>query len=198
MRNLRVLISGASIAGPALAYWLQHYGCDVTVVEKAPEVRRGGQAIDFKGPIHLGVLRRMGILEAVEAAAIPSEDGLIVDAAGRRIGASPGAFIGGDINIPRGSLARILYERTAESVRYVFGDSITSLSQTPAGVDVTFSTGPDQTFDLVFGADGMHSNTRRLAFGPESDHVRNLGYYYALADRTSAGARSCTPSAVVR
>jgi 2-polyprenyl-6-methoxyphenol hydroxylase-like FAD-dependent oxidoreductase len=186
LKSLRVLISGASIAGPSLAYWLNRYGCDVTVVEKAPEVRRGGQAIDFRGPIHLSVLRRMGILETVQAAAIPSEDGSIINAAGRRIGTSPGAFIGGDINIPRGELARILYELTASSCEYVFGDTITSLTQTAEGVDVTFAHGDDRTFDVVFGADGMHSNVRKLAFGPESDYVRHLGYYYALADIDSS------------
>jgi 2-polyprenyl-6-methoxyphenol hydroxylase-like FAD-dependent oxidoreductase len=182
MNNTRVLISGASIAGPSLAYWLQHYGYDVTIVEKATEVRRGGQAIDFKGSIHLAVLERMGILDAVQTAAIPSEDGHIVNAAGRRIGTSPGAFIGGEINIPRGELAQILYDLTATSCRYVFGDTITSLTPTPDGVDVTFAHNTAETFDLVFGADGMHSNVRRLAFGPEADHVQNLGYYYALAD----------------
>ena len=182
MRSLRVLVSGASIAGPSLAYWLDRYGCDVTIVEKAPEVRPGGQAIDFKGPIHLTVLRQMGILEAIQAASIPSEDGLIINSRGRKIGSSPGAFIGGDINIPRGEVARILYERTRDTCEYVFGDSITSLTQTANGVDVTFARRSDHTFDLVFGADGMHSNVRRLAFGPETDYVDYLGYYYALAD----------------
>lgn len=178
----RVLISGASIAGPALAHWLHRHGYDVTVVEKAPQVRAGGQAVDFKGPIHLSVLDRMGILPQVREKAVPSEDGAIVNASGRRIGTSPGAFIGGDINIGRGELAQILYAHTAESCRYVFSDSITSLTQTPDAVEVTFRNGPDESYDLVFGADGMHSTVRRLSYGPETDYVKNLGYYYALAD----------------
>lgn len=182
MSSLRVLISGASIAGPSLAYWLRRAGYDVTVLEKAPAVRRGGQAVDFKGPIHLGVLRRMGILDTVKAASIPSEDGRIVNASGRKIGISPGAFIGGDLEIPRGDLAQILYDLTEKDCEYIFGDTITSLTDGPIGVEVTFARGPDRTFDLVFGADGMHSNVRKLTFGPEADYVRNLGYYYALAD----------------
>lgn len=181
MNHSRVLISGASIAGPALAYWLARYGFEVTVVEKAREVRRGGQAVDFKGPIHTSVLTKMGILDAVKAASVPNEDGYLVNATGRKVGIVPGAFAGGEINIPRGDLAHILYDLSAPSCTYIFGDSITSLVQTGTGVDVTFTHAPPATFDLVVGADGMHSNVRRLGFGPESDYVRHLGHYYVLA-----------------
>jgi 2-polyprenyl-6-methoxyphenol hydroxylase-like FAD-dependent oxidoreductase len=182
VKNPHVLISGASIGGPALAFWLHRYGFDVTVVEKASEVRRGGQAVDFKGDIHMTVLRRMGILDAVRQASVVNGDGAIVNAAGRRIGTVPGAFGGGELNIPRGDLAHILYGLTAESCQYVFGDSITSLTETVDGIDVTFQRGAPRTFDLVIGADGMHSNVRRLAFGPEADYVTHLGYYYVLAN----------------
>jgi 2-polyprenyl-6-methoxyphenol hydroxylase-like FAD-dependent oxidoreductase len=180
----RVLISGASIAGPALAYWLHRYGFQVTVVEKAPGIRAGGQAVDFKGPIHETVLRRMGILEAVKQASVPNEDGILVNARGRKVGTVPGAFGGGEINVPRGDLARILYDLTADTCEYIFGDSIASI--TGSG-DVTFDNHPRRTFDIVIGADGMHSNVRRLAFGPESDHVRHLGYYYVLAGGLDTG-----------
>ena len=182
MQNSRVLISGASIAGPALAYWLDRYGFDVTVVEKAHEVRRGGQAVDFKGPVHLSVLEQMGILDAVRRASVVNRDGLMVDAAGRRIGTVPGSFAGGEINIPRGDLARILYDLSSTSTEYIFDDSITGLTETGSGIDVTFTHGSPRTFDLVVGADGIHSNVRRLAFGPESRYVTHLGYYYVLAD----------------
>ncbi|TQS46154.1 FAD-dependent monooxygenase [Cryptosporangium phraense] len=181
MKNSRVLISGASIAGPALAFWLDRYGFDVTVVEKADGIRTGGQAVDFKGPVHRTVLEKMGILDAVEQASVGSDDGAIVNAKGRRIGVVPGAFAGGEINIPRGDLARILYDLTAESCEYVFGDSIATLTETADGVDVTFVHREPRTFDLVIGADGIHSTVRRLAFGPESRFVTHLGYYYALA-----------------
>lgn len=186
MKNSRVLISGAGIAGPALAYWLHRYGFAVTVVEKADGVRPGGQAVDFKGPVHHAVLERMGVLDAVREASVVEGDGALVDARGRRIGTVPGAFAGGQTNIPRGDLARILVDLTATSSEYVFGDSITALTVTGSGVDVTFARAAPRTFDLVVGADGIHSTVRALAFGPESDHVRHLGRHYATA-RLDAG-----------
>ncbi|SDU93393.1 2-polyprenyl-6-methoxyphenol hydroxylase [Microlunatus sagamiharensis] len=184
----RVLVSGASIAGPALAHWLDRFGFDVTVVEKAPAVRPGGQAVDFKGAVHRTVLERTGILDAVRAAAVPSPDGVVVDAAGRTIATVPGAFGGGEINVPRGDVARVLHDLTAERVTYVFGDSVSALDQRADGVHVTFEHGEPRTYDLVVGADGIHSNVRRLAFGPEPDFVRHLGYSYVLTDLTIDGA----------
>ena len=127
MKNKRILLCGASIAGPALAFWLNRYGFDVVVVEKADTIRRGGQAVDFKGSIHLTVLERMGILDAVRAARVPSEDGSIIDARARRIGTTPGRFAGGDINVPRGDLAAILHGLTTGRCAYRFGDTITAL-----------------------------------------------------------------------
>ncbi len=174
-----VLISGASIAGPALAYWLNEYGYTVTVVEKAPGIRPGGQPVDFKGETHRTVLSRMGILDDVRAAQVGSTDGTIVDADGRTIGRVPGEFSGGEINAPRGDLAAMLHHRTVQSCEYIFGDSITALTETDDGVDVAFEKSAPRRFDLVVGADGIHSNVRGLAFGPESDYVSHLGYHYA-------------------
>ncbi|QYC45622.1 6-hydroxynicotinate 3-monooxygenase precursor [Nonomuraea coxensis DSM 45129] len=182
MKNANILISGASIAGPALAHWLARYGCAVTVVEKAPSLRPGGQAVDFKGETHRTVLSRMGILDDVRALQTGGHDQLLVDAEGRTLAVMPGEFTGGELEIKRGDLARLLHERTASSCAYVFGDSITSLTETPDGVQVTFERAAPRTFDLVVGADGIHSNVRRLAFGPESGFVRFLGHHYALVD----------------
>ncbi|GHF44949.1 2-polyprenyl-6-methoxyphenol hydroxylase-like FAD-dependent oxidoreductase [Amycolatopsis bartoniae] len=179
---MRILISGASIAGPALAFWLARQGHDVTVVEKAPALREGGQAVDFKGDTHLAVLRRMGLLDDVRRLATGGRDQTIVDAGGRRLAIIPGEFTGGDVEIRRGDLSRLLYDRTKDTCRYVFGDSIRSLRETATGVDVTFERSEAATFDLVVGADGIHSNVRRLVFGPEPEYVRFLGHYYALAD----------------
>ena len=190
-RNQRVLISGASIAGPALAYWLHKYGFDVTVVEQAGAVRSGGQAVDFKGATHLAVLERMGILDAVREARAPAGgDGIIVNARGRRIATMPAAFSSGDIEIARGDLARILYERTAASTNYLFGDTITALAEHAQGIDVTFAHAAPRTFDLVVGADGIGSNVRSLALGPAADYVHHLGYYYAFASLPGAVGRA--------
>ena len=93
----------------------------------------------------------------------------------------PSEFSSGEIEIARGDLARILYEHTAANCEYIFDDSITSLHENAEGVDVTFRRSAPRAFDLVIGADGIHSNVRRLAFGPESGYVHFLGYYYALA-----------------
>ncbi|SEQ53576.1 FAD-dependent monooxygenase [Microlunatus flavus] len=188
MQNTRVLVSGASIAGPTLAHWLARYGFDVTVVEKAPGVRPGGQAVDFKGAVHRAVLGRTGILDAVRAAAVPSPDGVVVDARGRTVATVPGAFGGGEINVPRGEVARVLHELTAGRCTYVFGDSIAGLDQATDGVHVTFEHRAPATYDVVVGADGIHSNVRRLAFGPEEQFVTHLGYAYALADLPVDGA----------
>jgi 2-polyprenyl-6-methoxyphenol hydroxylase-like FAD-dependent oxidoreductase len=177
-----ILISGAGIAGPALAYWLGRHGCTVTVVEKTPTLRAGGQSVDFKGPVHRTVLERMGILDAVREQQTGGTDLTVVDARGRRKAVIPGEFTGGEIEIRRGDLSRILYERTADRCEYVWGDSITSLTETTDGVHVTFERAAPRTFDLVVGADGVHSNVRRLAFGPEEEYVSFLGHYYALAE----------------
>ncbi len=182
MKNTTVLISGASVAGPALAYWLGRSGFTVTVVEKAPALRLGGQAVDFKGATHRTVLERMGILDEVRRRQTGGTDQPVVDANGRRLAVIPGEFTGGDVEILRGDLSALLYERSRDTCEYVFGDSATSLTETAGGVHVTFERAAPRTFDLVVGADGIHSNVRRLAFGPESDYVRFMGHYYALAD----------------
>ncbi|MGW0802333.1 FAD-dependent monooxygenase [Nonomuraea sp. NPDC002799] len=182
MRNTTILISGASIGGPALALCLARHGFKVTVVERAPALRQGGQAVDFKGATHRTVLTRMGILDEVRRRQTGGSDQEIVDADGRRLAVIPGEFTGGDVEIARGDLSTILYESTATTCEYVFGDSITSLTETATGVHVTFERSVPRTFDLVVGADGIHSNVRRLAFGPENDYVQHLGHYYALAD----------------
>lgn len=181
MKNRSVLVSGASIAGPALAYWLARYGFDVTVVERAPSLRPGGQAVDFKGVVHRTVLERMGVYEEICRRSTGATDMVLVDACGRERARISGDFTGGDVEILRGDLAAILYEAGARHCTYRFGDSISALRETAGGVDVEFENGPAERFDLVLGADGIHSRVRRLAFGPEKQFVRHRGYYYAIA-----------------
>ncbi len=181
MRTKNVLISGAGIAGPALAHWLDRYGFTVTVVERAPALRPGGQAVDFKGATHRTVLERMGVWERVCARRTGTTDTVFVDENGARLAFLSGDFTGGDVEIPRGDLSRILYELTEERCEYVFGDAVAALTDTGDGVRVEFERGAPRTFDLVFGADGIHSRVRRLAFGPERDFVEHLGHYYCVA-----------------
>lgn len=180
MNGMKVLISGASIAGPALAYWLTEYGCEVTVVERAPAPRDGGQAVDFRGEAHLTMLRRMGILAEIERLRTGTGTLNIVDANGADLVRLPAGFTGGDVEILRGDLVRLLYERTRDRATYVFGDSIAALAETADGVRVTFERGAPRTYDLVVGADGLHSNVRRLTFGPESRFIHRSGYHVAI------------------
>ncbi|MFD7913244.1 FAD-dependent monooxygenase [Streptomyces sp. NPDC059752] len=179
-KNVSVLISGASVAGPALAHWLHRYGFTTTVVERAPALRDGGYAVDFRGKAHLSVLRGMGILEAVERARTGTGSMAYVNKAGKPQAKLPADLFAGDVEILRGDLARILYEATAPHTEYVFGDSVTSLTEDAEGVTVTFERGAPRRFDLVIGADGMRSTTRRLAFGPEERFVRHLGVHCAI------------------
>ncbi|WP_035847529.1 FAD-dependent monooxygenase [Kitasatospora azatica] len=179
MQNTKVLISGASVAGPALAYWLGHYGFEPTVVELAPALREGGYAVDFRGTSHLSVLERMGVLEELRELQTGGSPWSFVDQDGRELLGLPREFTGGDLEVRRADLSRVLYRRSLDRTEYLFGDSIATLTDTAEGVRVSFEHGPDRLFDLVIGADGIHSNTRRLTFGPEEQFVRHLGYYVA-------------------
>ncbi|WP_433660336.1 FAD-dependent monooxygenase [Nocardia sp. CA-128927] len=183
-RPITVLISGASIAGPTLAFWLNRYGFAVTIVERAPALRDGGQAIDVLGT-GTDVIRKMGLLGQVHEWSTGKRGTSYVDATGRsRASMSSEVFngvgAGGDCEIQRGDLAKVLYEATRDDVGYLFGDSITSLTEDEQGVHVTFAHAEPRTFDLVIGADGMHSNTRKLVFGPETDFIRHMGYYISI------------------
>jgi FAD binding domain len=106
IRSLSVLVSGASIAGPALAYWLNRYGCTVAVVEKVPALRPGGQAVDFKGETHRQVLERMGLLDEVRRVQTGKTDLVIVDEHNKRLATIPGEFTGGDLEVLRGDWPR--------------------------------------------------------------------------------------------
>lgn len=178
---MKMLISGASVAGPALAFWLGGAGHDVTVVERAPCLRKGGYAVDFRGKAHMGVLKRMGLIEDLRRIETGGGAMRFVDAGNRTRLFLPAEFAGGDLEVRRADLSRVLYEHTRSNVRYVFGDWVTALEQFTDGVEVTFEKSPPQSFDFVIGADGIHSNIRRLAFQGEN-FERALGYYIASWD----------------
>uniref|UniRef100_A0AAU3GQX6 FAD-dependent monooxygenase n=1 Tax=Streptomyces sp. NBC_01401 TaxID=2903854 RepID=A0AAU3GQX6_9ACTN len=179
-----VLISGASIAGPALAYWLRRSGYAVTVVEKAGALRAGGYPIDIRGTA-TEVVRRMGMLPRLREAHIDSRRCTFLDADGSTVASlAPHAVAGGaegqDLEVRRGDLAEILYASVRDDVEFLFDDSIATLDQSGQGVDVTFRSGRQRTFDLVVGADGTHSATRESVFGPEERFHRYLGYCFAV------------------
>ncbi|WP_328644677.1 FAD-dependent monooxygenase [Amycolatopsis sp. NBC_00348] len=170
-----VLVSGASIAGPSAAYWLHRSGYRVTVVETAPELRPGGQAVDFRGE-QVKLLAAMGVLGDVRRFETAMGEQTVLGLDGKPQLSVPGAAWSGEVEILRGDLARVLYEHTADYTEYVFGDRVRSLTERADGVEVTFRRGAPRKFDLVVGADGVHSGVRAAAFGPERDFRRDLGF----------------------
>jgi 2-polyprenyl-6-methoxyphenol hydroxylase-like FAD-dependent oxidoreductase len=183
---LRVLISGASVAGPTAAYWFCRRGFAVTVVERMPlvRVRTSGHAVDLFGPA-MDVAEWTGVLPAVmdartrtEIVSFQRQDGRGVDVEMRRLVAG---ISGRHVEVMRGQLAAILYEATRSDVQYLFEDSIHTIVEEPEGIAVTFEHAPADRFDLVIGADGLHSIVRRLVFGPENRFRRFLGGYLAGA-----------------
>src|SRR3954471_3842644 len=175
-----VLISGAGIAGPALASWLIRRGIAVTVVERAPAPRPGGQAVDLRGAART-VAERMGLLDEIRSVSLEQRgiawvraDGSI--AARMAADAFGGEGIVSEIEVLRGDLAQMLQDASTGG-EYVFGDSVTGLDDDGDGVTVTFERAAPRRFDLVVGADGSHSAVRSLAFGPEEECTRPLGLY---------------------
>jgi 2-polyprenyl-6-methoxyphenol hydroxylase-like FAD-dependent oxidoreductase len=178
-----VLISGAGIAGMTLAYWLARHGMVVTVVERAGGQRSSGSPIDVRGRA-ADLVERMGIMARVRDAATEVAGMRFIDARGRvaaRVDTMALQRGSGrqDVEIARGDLAAILQEASRDSAEVLFHDAIRSLSQDPGGVDVTFENTPPRRFDLVVGADGLHSGVRRHVFGPERQFARHAGLYVA-------------------
>lgn len=174
----RVLISGASIAGPGLAFWLNRYGWETTVIERAPAFRDGGQNIDVRGTAR-EVLRRAGLEDAAREATTGERGTRFVGDAGETIAEFPvsdsetdGATA--EVEILRGDLARILIDATEGATTYRYGDHITGIDDDGERVLVSFADGDDEAFDLVIAADGIRSSTRELVF-PGEAVTRSLG-----------------------
>ncbi len=189
-----VLISGASIAGPVLAYWLNRYGFEVTVVERSPALRKtGGHSIDLFGPA-MGIAEDMGVLPRVldlktgtDRMTVHTPGVKPVDVDLQRLFDS---IADRHVEIMRDDLSEIFHDAGREDVEYLFGDSITSISDDG---EVTFEHAPPRRFDVVIGADGLHSNVRRLVFGDVPEHfvgaylaVQSLPNELGLTDRTIA------------
>jgi 2-polyprenyl-6-methoxyphenol hydroxylase-like FAD-dependent oxidoreductase len=177
-----VLISGAGIAGLTAAHWLRRYGFTPTVVERAPSLVVGGYKIDVRGSA-LEVLRRTGIHSAVVNAATDMKGALLVDRDGTVINQMTGADFGhrldNDVEIVRGRLCQILLD-ACDGVEIRYGDAITAIDDGDNGAEVTFRDGGKRRFDLVVGADGLHSNVRQIVFGPEEGFLRDLGMYLCV------------------
>jgi 2-polyprenyl-6-methoxyphenol hydroxylase-like FAD-dependent oxidoreductase len=177
-----VLISGAGIAGCTLAYWLARRGVRVTVVERSAAQRSSGAPVDVRGPA-FDVVERMGITRELRQAQTTvagmrfvtarKERAARVDLAALRRGEN-GAR---DIELPRGALAAILAAASHNDAEFIYGDYVASMAQDGGGVDVELARGGRRRFDVVIGADGLHSGVRRLMFGPEHQFVNHAGLY---------------------
>jgi 2-polyprenyl-6-methoxyphenol hydroxylase-like FAD-dependent oxidoreductase len=185
LRNTEVLVSGASVAGPTLAWWLHRHGFIPTVVERTPALRAGlgGHAVDLFGPA-VDVAEWMGLLPQVQAARTQTELVMLERPGRRPIEVDLSGLVAGisarHVEIMRGELTSILYEATRDDVEYRFGDSIRTLDEDGDGIEVTFEHGPPRRFGLVVGADGLHSNVRRLVFGDEAPFRHYLGGYLGV------------------
>jgi 2-polyprenyl-6-methoxyphenol hydroxylase-like FAD-dependent oxidoreductase len=183
MATPTVLVSGAGIAGPALAFWLTRNGYRVVVAEVADGVRPGGQTVDLRGA-GADVVQRMGLLAEMERRALFQRGIAWVAADGSRRAEMPVTAFDGNgpvskLEILRGDLVDVLYQATRDTADYRFGTRITALAERDGGVEATFADGSTVAADLVVGADGPHSAVRRLAFGPEQDYLTPLGGYNA-------------------
>ncbi|WP_329368588.1 FAD-dependent monooxygenase [Streptomyces sp. NBC_01483] len=176
--NQRILISGASIAGLTLAHWLARHGFHPTVVERAPGLRAGGNGVDVRDQA-VEVAERMGIMPRIRELATDVQGMKFVDTADRAV-ARIDTRDPASIEIMRGDLVALLHEVT--DAEYLLGDSVRGLEQNDDGVTVTFEHAPTRRFDLVIGADGMHSTVRRLAFGPEEQFIDFKDHYFAFAN----------------
>ncbi|RYP08494.1 hypothetical protein DL765_008753 [Monosporascus sp. GIB2] len=186
MAQLKVLIVGAGIAGNSLAFWLSKLGHNVTVLERFPSLRTTGLQVDLRGH-GIEVLRRMGLEKAFRSFAAPEKGIQIVDSSGRRRAYFPANKSGqgrqaftSDFEIMRGDLCRLLYDATKGRTKYVFGASVEGVEEKDNSVEVRFAGGKIDRFDLLVGADGQWSRTRKIMLGPSAEgSVHPLGMYTA-------------------
>ena len=182
---MEVLVVGAGIAGPTLAYWLLRAGHTPTLVEHAHGLRSGGHLVDFWGA-GFDVAERMGIVPELTRRGHRLAEARAVSASGRRIATFElSTFVGPDdryVSIARSDLASVIYAALEGRVETIFGDSVRTLDDDGDAVHVTFESGAVRVFELVIGADGLHSRVRRLAFGTPERFEVNLGLVASAFD----------------
>jgi 2-polyprenyl-6-methoxyphenol hydroxylase-like FAD-dependent oxidoreductase len=183
MQSKTALISGLGIAGPTLAYWLNAAGYETTIVERAPALRRGGYVVDFWG-LGYDIAERMNLGDDLERTGYHMREVRIVGSRGKRrarFGTDVFRDLAGGrfITIARSDLSRLLYEKIAGRTKVLFGDDVAALDERADAVNVRFTSGAERRFALVFGTDGLHSNIRRLVFGPQDRFEKQLGYAVA-------------------
>lgn len=181
MNNKNILVSGAGIAGTTLAWWLKKFGFNPTIIEMAPALREGGYAIDFMGAGY-DVAEKMGIIPALKQVDINFSKLVFVDSNNKEKGSMNYQKIKDFLNgraftLLRSDLAKIIYQSLDKDVEIIFGDTITNIAQNEKEVSVTFQSGTTRNFDLLVGADGLHSKVRSLVFGNETQFEKYFGYY---------------------
>lgn len=188
-----IVISGAGVAGPSLAYWLLRGGHRVTLVEQSDHFRTGGYIIDFWG-LGYDLAERMGVLAAVRDRGYSvGEVRFVRDDGSKASGFGVEVFrnlTGGRfISLPRGDLARAIFDTVEDRVEMRYGDSIAAIDQRDDGIDLRLASGAKMRADLLIGADGLHSKVRELVFGEEKQFERDLGYRVAAFNAPAYGSR---------
>ncbi|MCB0405418.1 MAG: FAD-dependent monooxygenase, partial [Bdellovibrionales bacterium] len=190
---MKILISGTGVAGPSLAYWLIKSGHTPVLIEKAPALRTGGYIIDFWGA-GFDIAERMGILPTLQKAGYKVDEVRFVGADGARVGGFSAKVFdsatgGRYLSLARSELAAALYHALEGKVETRFNTSIRALSEGHGQVDVQFENGSSEQFDLVIGADGLHSRVRELCFENSSSYEHYLGYKVAAFEATGYSPR---------
>ena len=185
---MNALISGVGIAGATLAFWLHKYGIEPTLVELAPALRSSGYVIDFWG-LGYDIAEKMGLLPDITRIGYHTQELRIVDEDGRRLSGFGVQLFreltgGRYVTIGRGDLSKLICDQISGSCEIIFGDSIAGLRETGGEVHVQFEHGAERPFDLVIGADGLHSRVRKLVFGPQDRYEKDLGYRVAAFETT--------------
>lgn len=180
---MKILINGAGVAGPTLAWWLARSNHEVTLVERAPALRTSGYVIDFWG-VGYDIAERMGILPRILEQGYQVREVRLVDRAGETVGGfSTDVFVratdGRFTSIRRSDLATTIFDSLGDGVETLFGDSVTAIDDRGDCVRVSFERAEARDVDLVIGADGLHSRVRSLAFDNERDLEVPLGYHVA-------------------